>query len=134
MSDATASRVLQQSSRDALLGFLLLAARLPIVLAALGVLSRVAEPPADPTTRARARAIADRYGCGALLPFQLGEVHHALCPAAAVFCWPASGCSAADSKLLAWSAACDNLPTALTVASCLSSSLGCSPSIGRIWF
>ena len=73
MSDATASRVLQQSSRDALLGFLLLAARLPIVLAALGVLSRVAEPPADPTTRARARAIADRYGCGALLPFQLGE-------------------------------------------------------------
>jgi phosphatidylglycerol lysyltransferase len=73
MSDATANRVLQQSSRDALLGFLLLAARLPIVLAAMGVLSRVAEPPADPTTRARARAIADKYGCGALLPFQLGE-------------------------------------------------------------
>jgi phosphatidylglycerol lysyltransferase len=73
MSDATASRVLQQSSRDALLGFLLLASRLPIVLAAMGVLSRVAEPPADPTTRARARAITDKYGCGALLPFQLGE-------------------------------------------------------------
>ena len=73
MSDATANRVLQQSSRDALLGFLLLAARLPIVLAAMGVLSRVAEPPADPTTRARARAIADKYGSGALLPFQLGE-------------------------------------------------------------
>ncbi|HEY5472005.1 MAG TPA: phosphatidylglycerol lysyltransferase domain-containing protein, partial [Candidatus Limnocylindrales bacterium] len=73
MSDVTANRVLQQSSRDALLGFLLLAARLPIVLAAMGVLSRVAEPPADPTTRARARAITDKYGCGALLPFQLGE-------------------------------------------------------------
>lgn len=73
MSDATANRVLEQSSRDALLGFLLLAARLPIVLAALGVLSRVAEPPADPSTRARARAITDEYGCGALLPFQLGE-------------------------------------------------------------
>jgi len=73
MSDATANRVLQQSSRDALLGFLLLAARLPIVLAAMGVLTRVAEPPADPTTRARARAIADKYGSGALLPFQLGE-------------------------------------------------------------
>jgi phosphatidylglycerol lysyltransferase len=58
---------------DALLGFLLLAARLPIVLAAMGVLSRAAEPPADPTTRARARAIADKYGRGALLPFQLGE-------------------------------------------------------------
>jgi phosphatidylglycerol lysyltransferase len=33
----------------------------------------VPDPPADPTTRARARAISDKYGCGALLPFQLGE-------------------------------------------------------------
>ncbi len=73
MSDTTANRVLSQTSRDALLGFLLLASRLPIVLAAVGILSRVAEPPADPTTRTRARAIADKYGCGALLPFQLGE-------------------------------------------------------------
>ncbi|MFI5258196.1 MAG: bifunctional lysylphosphatidylglycerol flippase/synthetase MprF [Candidatus Limnocylindrales bacterium] len=73
LSDSTADRVLHQTSRDAILGLLLLASRLPIVLAALGVLSRVAEPPADPTTRARARSIAARYGCGALLPFQLGE-------------------------------------------------------------
>lgn len=73
LSDATASNVLHQTSRDAILGFLLLASRLPLVLAALGVLSRASEPPADPSTRARARAIADKYGCGALLPFQLGE-------------------------------------------------------------
>jgi phosphatidylglycerol lysyltransferase len=73
LSDATGNRVLQQTSRDAILGFLLLASRLPIVLAAVGVLSRVAEPRPDPTTRARARAIAEKYGCGALLPFQLGE-------------------------------------------------------------
>jgi phosphatidylglycerol lysyltransferase len=73
MSDATASRVLSQTSRDAILGLLLLASRLPIVLAAIGVLSQVAEPAPDPTTRARARSIATRYGCGALLPFQLGD-------------------------------------------------------------
>ena len=73
MSDGTATRVLHQTSRYALVGFLILASRLPIMLAALGVLSRVPEPPADPTTRARARAISDKYGCGALLPFQLGE-------------------------------------------------------------
>jgi phosphatidylglycerol lysyltransferase len=73
LSDATAGGVLHQTSRDALLGFLLLASRLPIVLAAIGVLSRVSEPPPDPTTRARARSIALRYGCGALLPFQLGD-------------------------------------------------------------
>jgi phosphatidylglycerol lysyltransferase len=73
LSDAAASQVLHQTSVDAILGFLLLAARLPIVLAALGVLTRVPEPPPDPTTRARARAIAEEYGCGALLPFQLGE-------------------------------------------------------------
>ena len=73
MSDGTATRVLHQTSRDALVGFLILASRLPIMLASLGVLSRVPEPPADPTTRARARAISDKYGCGALLPFQLGE-------------------------------------------------------------
>jgi phosphatidylglycerol lysyltransferase len=73
LSDDTASRVLGHTSRGAMLGLLLLASRLPLVLAALGVLSRVPEPPRDPTTRARARAIAERYGCGALLPFQLGE-------------------------------------------------------------
>lgn len=73
MSDATAGRILHTTSRDAIVGFLLLASRLPLVLAAFGVLSRASEPPADPTTRARARAIADKYGCGALLPFQLGE-------------------------------------------------------------
>lgn len=80
LSDSTADRVLHQTSRDAILGLLLLASRLPIVLAALGVLSRVDEPPADPTTRARARSIADQYGCGALLPFQLGEDKHVFSP------------------------------------------------------
>jgi phosphatidylglycerol lysyltransferase len=73
LSDYTANRVLRETSRDAILGLLLLASRLPIVLAEFGVLSRVPEPAADPTTRARARAIAEKYGCGALLPFQLGE-------------------------------------------------------------
>jgi phosphatidylglycerol lysyltransferase len=80
LSDATANRVLAQTSRDAIIGFLLLASRLPIVLAAIGVLSRVPEAPADPTTRARARAIAEKYGCGALLPFQLGEDKHVFSP------------------------------------------------------
>lgn len=73
LSDDAASRVLQDASRASILGLLLLASRLPLVLAALGVLNCVPEPPPDPTTRARARAIAERYGCGALLPFQLGE-------------------------------------------------------------
>ncbi len=80
MSDGTATRVLHQTSRDALVGFLIIASRLPIMLAALGVLSRVPEPPADPTTLARARAITDKYGCGALLPFQLGEDKHVFSP------------------------------------------------------
>ncbi|MGA3056460.1 MAG: phosphatidylglycerol lysyltransferase domain-containing protein [Candidatus Limnocylindrales bacterium] len=80
MSDATADRVLHRTSRDALVGLLILASRLPIVLAALGVLSRVPEPPVDPTTRARGRAIAEKYGCGALLPFQLGEDKHVFSP------------------------------------------------------
>jgi phosphatidylglycerol lysyltransferase len=73
LSDDTAAQVLNQSSRSALLGLLLLASRLPIVLAAVGVLTRVSEPPVDPTTRARARSIANEYGSGALMPFQLGE-------------------------------------------------------------
>ncbi len=73
LSDDAGQRVLQATSRDALLGLLIVLARLPMVLAAIGVLSRVAEPPPDPTTRSRARAIAERYGSGALLPFQLGE-------------------------------------------------------------
>jgi phosphatidylglycerol lysyltransferase len=80
MSDATAGRVLHQTSRDALVGLLILASRLPIMLAALGVLGRVPDPPTDPTTRARGRAIADKYGCGALLPFQLGEDKHVFSP------------------------------------------------------
>ncbi|MGA2514741.1 MAG: hypothetical protein ABSG37_14175 [Candidatus Limnocylindrales bacterium] len=68
-------RGLRQDRRrlEAILGLLLVASRLPLVLAALGVLSRVPEQPPDPTTRAHARAIAERYGCGALLPFQLGD-------------------------------------------------------------
>jgi phosphatidylglycerol lysyltransferase len=80
MSDDTANRFLHQTSRDALVGLLILASRLPIMLAALGVLSRVPEPSVDPTTRARSRAIADKYGCGALLPFQLGEDKHVFTP------------------------------------------------------
>ena len=80
MSDDTANRFLHQTSRDALVALLILASRLPIMLAALGVLSRVPEPPPDPTTRARARAIADKYGCGALLPFQLGTDKHVFSP------------------------------------------------------
>ncbi len=73
LSDDAGQRVLQVSSRDALLGLLVLVARLPIVLAAIGILARVPEPEPDPTTRSRARSIAARYGSGALLPYQLGE-------------------------------------------------------------
>lgn len=73
LSDNAGNQILHQTSRDAIFGLLLLASRLPFVLAALGLLRRVPEPPAAPSTRARARAIAERYGVGALLPFQLGE-------------------------------------------------------------
>ncbi len=73
VSDSTAQAALAHTSRGVILGLLLLASRLPIVLAAVGVLGRVPEPRADPTTRARARSIAARFGSGALLPFQLGE-------------------------------------------------------------
>lgn len=73
LSDDAASGVLQGTSGATILGLLLLASRLPLVLAEVGVLRRVSEPPPDPTSRARARAIAERYGCGALLPFQLGH-------------------------------------------------------------
>jgi len=76
MSDSTADRLLHQTSRDMLVILLVVASRLPIVLAALGVLSRVAEPAPDPETRARNLAIVRRYGSGALLPFQLGEDKH----------------------------------------------------------
>lgn len=81
LTDDAANRVLRHSSRDAILGLLLLASRLPFVLAALGVLSRVPEPPPEPKLRARARAIAEKYGCGALLPFQLGEDKLVFAPA-----------------------------------------------------
>jgi phosphatidylglycerol lysyltransferase len=72
ISDDVAGSVLSLASHNLFLGLLLVVARLPIVLAAIGILSWVPEPPVDPTTRARARAIAERYGSGALLPFQLG--------------------------------------------------------------
>lgn len=81
LSDDAGQRVLSATGRDALLGLLILLARLPVVLAALGVLSRVGEPLPDPSTRTRARAIADRYGSGALLPFQLGEDKYVFDPA-----------------------------------------------------
>ena len=76
MSDSTADRVLHQTSRDMLVILLVVASRLPILLAALGVLSRAAEPVPDPTIRARNLAIVRRYGSGALLPFQLGDDKH----------------------------------------------------------
>ncbi len=81
LSDDAGQRVLNATGRDALFGLLILLARLPVVLAALGVLSRVGEPLPDPSTRTRARAIADKYGSGALLPFQLGEDKYVFDPA-----------------------------------------------------
>ncbi|HEX9043677.1 MAG TPA: phosphatidylglycerol lysyltransferase domain-containing protein [Candidatus Limnocylindrales bacterium] len=47
-------------------------ARLPLVLAAFGILRPVESPPPDPALRARALDIGRRFGRGALLPFQLG--------------------------------------------------------------
>jgi len=73
MSDELAAKVLRITSHNVLLGLLVVLARLPILLAAIGVISPVPEQPADPSTRTRARAIAERFGRGALLPFQLGE-------------------------------------------------------------
>ncbi|MGA3057597.1 MAG: phosphatidylglycerol lysyltransferase domain-containing protein [Candidatus Limnocylindrales bacterium] len=73
MSDAMGDRVLHLASRGGLLAVLLFAARLPVVLAAIGVLAAVPEPEPDAAVRTRAEAIAARYGHGALLPFQLGH-------------------------------------------------------------
>jgi lysylphosphatidylglycerol synthetase-like protein (DUF2156 family) len=72
ISDDAAGSVLSLASHNLFVGLLLVVARLPIVLAAIGVLTWVPDPPADPSALARARAIAERYGSGALLPFQLG--------------------------------------------------------------
>ncbi len=73
ISDDLGNAVLKVTSHNALLALLLVAARLPFVLAAVGVLSREPEPPPDLSTRIRSRDIAGRFGSGALLPFQLGD-------------------------------------------------------------
>ncbi len=81
ISDDTAGSILSVTSHNVLLALLILMARLPIVLAAIGILSPVPEPPADPSTRERARGIGQRFGCGALLPFQLGDDKFVFSPA-----------------------------------------------------
>ncbi|HEX7490826.1 MAG TPA: phosphatidylglycerol lysyltransferase domain-containing protein, partial [Candidatus Limnocylindrales bacterium] len=86
IDDDTAAGLLRGTSFNVLLGLLLLAARLPMVLAAIGVLARVPEAPPDPSTRARARQIGARYGRGALLPFQLGDDKLLYCPSDADGC------------------------------------------------
>ena len=73
ISDDLADKVLKVTSNNVLVGLLVVLARLPIVLAVIGVVSPVREEPSDPSTRTRARAIGERFGRGALLPFQLGE-------------------------------------------------------------
>jgi phosphatidylglycerol lysyltransferase len=73
MSDEMGDRVLHLASRGGLLALLLFAARLLVVLGAVGVLAAVPEPVPDTAVRSRAQAIAVRYGNGALLPFQLGH-------------------------------------------------------------
>jgi phosphatidylglycerol lysyltransferase len=73
ISDDAAGSILSLTSHNLLIALFLVVARLPVVLAAIGVLTWVPEPPPDPSSRARARAIAEKYGSGALLPFQLGE-------------------------------------------------------------
>jgi phosphatidylglycerol lysyltransferase len=73
ISDDRAGQLLRGSGLEAMLALLLLAARLPMVMAALGILARIPEPPTDPLTRERAHAIGARFGHGALLPFQMGK-------------------------------------------------------------
>ncbi|HEX8940756.1 MAG TPA: DUF2156 domain-containing protein [Candidatus Limnocylindrales bacterium] len=80
VDDDTAASILHVASRGGLVTVLLVAARLPVALAALGVLGRIPEPPADPSVRSRARDIARVHGQGALLPFQLGEDKATFCP------------------------------------------------------
>ena len=84
IGDETSANVLRTASHDVLLALLIAVGRLPIVLAAIGVLSPVGEEVADPTTRARARAIGSQFGCGALLPFQLGDDKYVFSPDEAV--------------------------------------------------
>ena len=80
VTDDAASGVLSIASHNLLLALLVLIARLPVLLAVIGVLSPVPEHPADPSTRVRARAITDKFGRGALLPFQLGEDKYVFTP------------------------------------------------------
>ncbi len=73
ISDDLASNILGITSHNVFLALLVVVARLPLVLAAIGVLTHVPEPAADPSSRDRARVIGRRFGRGALLPFQLGD-------------------------------------------------------------
>lgn len=66
------SSALALLGHGALIVAVIAVARLPLVLAAFGVLRPVEAPPPDPALRARALDIGRRFGRGALLPFQLG--------------------------------------------------------------
>ena len=80
ISDDLADKVLHITSNNVVVVLLIVVARLPIVLAVIGVVSPVPEQPADPSTRERARAIGERFGRGALLPFQLGDDKYVFSP------------------------------------------------------
>ncbi len=73
MSDDLVRSVLQPPSPGGLPAILLVAARLPIVLASICVLAAIPEPPTDRHARGAADEIAHRFGRGALLPFILGR-------------------------------------------------------------
>lgn len=80
VGDDLAGSILGLAGRGGLLAALLLAARLPMALSAVGVLVQIPEPAPDPTVRSRVQAIARRHGRGALLPFQLGDDKLLFCP------------------------------------------------------
>ncbi len=80
VGDDLAGSILGLTGRGGLFAALLIAARLPMALSAVGVLARIPEPTPDPTVRSRLRAIARRHGRGALLPFQLGDDKLLFCP------------------------------------------------------
>lgn len=73
VDDDLAQTIFGTTSIATLVGVLIIVARLPVVLVSVGLLSPAPDRPIPPAARARARTILERWGRGALLPFQRGD-------------------------------------------------------------
>ncbi len=73
VDDDLAQTIFGTTGIATLIGVLIVVARLPVVLVSIGLLAPAPDRPIPPAARARARSILERYGRGALLPFQVGD-------------------------------------------------------------